>query len=1011
MKIIDSLFFRKDRIVFHFILFLFTYSFELFGQINQEWIATHVTGTNRVDAQVIADPSGNVFIAGTRIDSVGNTDWLIVKYNLRGSLQWAKVYNGSSSGPDYVNAIALDEDGDLYVCGSTATSSGDDYLVRKYDQDGNLIWSKSQNGTADGDDHVFAITTDEDGNVYVTGESEGVSSSYDILTIKYNSSGTKLWSVRYNYTSNLHDAGVKIKVDDDGYVYVTGNRTGTSTSSDLVVLKYNSSGSQQWLASYNNTSNLNDFAKAIAVDTLGNVYVTGTTYNTTSNSDFVTIKYNGSGTQQWLSTYDGAGSAEDYGQSVAIDHNLNVYVSGSAEDTSGNLDLATLCYDSGGSLDWLQLYDGPASNTDIATQLMIDVSGDILVAAGSIDNSSDMDYLIISYDEGGSFQWLERFNGIADEYDQTSSLFIDELSNIYVVGSVTDTLGIYEYVTIKYNQPEENGLRLDLMLKMLAAGMTDVAKSDTVKEIVNTYGRLSADIYHHIGLSKLLEEGLDFGMDIKDEMNSKIEELFDVIPGKDHVSRIMSALHYRGSFVTPHIALAAFGEVDSIGEADEDPVIGYTFTNQTFPISCVNCTLDTIDRADRGYVPVWIVSGLPIPDAINVNYPIYKGLLNCVATNEDPSFQCEVCPITTSLGGVFYGTGPGLNHHEIEIEIGYNEIAEFDNCLYKDDYNPNDNDLLPPNHIFNINANTLQNYAQLNRIHGLPVYEPLRDELVSSIRKLEFGLKDRFFSGENGEEEGDLLTLCRYNTLFNSWNENQSQRYLLGQGGLFCITRPHTKQVPLYFAFPYARGIWYTDAPDMRIYYGTTENPPEQCASDKRKIGEENETRGCWFCVQGATALDISTSDITDYLVSTDYAFISNYWSDNVVTVGFSDGPTSLASTITDFAASIFTTPCTEYSSWDLVTSLILYDDETYEWYEIEKKFPSGKEYEVGENLLIRVRAKFNNGEAIDKCEEIELDNSDPSYLFNRITVQIRGDIKDYNSGVIHYQVDVYEEP
>lgn len=65
----------------------------------------------------------------------------------------------------------------------------------------------------------------------------------------------------------------------------------------------------------------------------------------------------------------------------------------------------------------------------------------------------------------------------------------------------------------------------------------------------------------------------------------------------------------------------------------------------------------------------------------------------------------------------------------------------------------------------------------------------------------------------------------------------------------------------------------------------------------------------------------------------------------------------------------------------------------------------------MGEKILIRVRANFNNGEAIDECEEIELENSDPGYIFQRITVQIRGDIKDYDGGAINYQVDVYEEP
>src|SRR5205809_245073 len=109
---------------------------------------------------------------------------------------------------------------------------------------------------------------------------------------------------------------------------------------DYATIKDNSSGEEQWLSRYgpgslpsNGEANNGDFATAIAVDKSGNVYVTGY-----SGDDYVTIKYNSAGEQQWVARYDEPGHALDAAYAIAVDASDNVYVTGYSDGTGTEAD-------------------------------------------------------------------------------------------------------------------------------------------------------------------------------------------------------------------------------------------------------------------------------------------------------------------------------------------------------------------------------------------------------------------------------------------------------------------------------------------------------------------------------------------------------------------------------------------------------------------------------------------------------------------------------------------------
>ena len=116
------------------------------------------------------------------------------------------------------------------------------------------------------DDEATAIAVDGSGNVYVTGGSYGSGTYYDYATIKYNSSGDTMWVRRYNGPGNSYDEATAIAVDSSGNVYVTGWSYSLGTGYDYATIKYNSSGDTMWVRRYNGPGNSDDEATAIAVE-------------------------------------------------------------------------------------------------------------------------------------------------------------------------------------------------------------------------------------------------------------------------------------------------------------------------------------------------------------------------------------------------------------------------------------------------------------------------------------------------------------------------------------------------------------------------------------------------------------------------------------------------------------------------------------------------------------------------------------------------------------------------
>jgi hypothetical protein len=311
------------------------------------WIRRYNGAGNGNDkAEAIAvDGSGCVYVTGVGA-SVSSRDYITIKYHPNGDTAWLRVYNAPGNATDEASAMAVDGSGNVYITGrSEAGGTLNDYATIKYLSNGDTAWVRRYNGPGNGDDKAKALVVDGSGNTYVTGQSEGSGSSDDYATIKYYPNGDTAWGRRYNGPANGSDEAVGIAVDDSGNVYVTGYSDSTGSDQDYATIKYDSSGNELWVKRYD-CANGTDMPYAIAVDGSNNVYVTGYSgCGGVTGFDYVTIKYYSNGDTAWLRKYHGpVEHGDDDAYALAVDSSGNVYVTGMSEGSGTDYDYCTIKY-------------------------------------------------------------------------------------------------------------------------------------------------------------------------------------------------------------------------------------------------------------------------------------------------------------------------------------------------------------------------------------------------------------------------------------------------------------------------------------------------------------------------------------------------------------------------------------------------------------------------------------------------------------------------------------------
>ena len=465
-----------------------------------------ITDDNVEDLTV--DNFGNLYIIGTfsntldfdpgvgvyNLTSNGNKDIFILKLSENGDFMWAKSFGGIL--PDAIYSLATDSYGNVYTTGQfygtvdfdpginayNLTSSAYDIFISKLDINGDFIWAKKMGGPSS--DSGYAITIDDYGNVYTTGQFYGtvdfdpginvyniISSSHDIFILKLSDNGDFLWAKSFG--GNYSKTAQSIVVDKYGNIYLNGRFSNTVdfdpgvgvynlTSlalSDIFINKLDSIGNLIWVKQIGGYF-VYAVNNSLVLDSAGNVYTIGNfendidfnpgagVYTLTSNGqeDVFISKLDVNGDFMWAKSF--GGGSKDVINSIELDGFGNIYTTGSFKNTvdfdpgQGINNISSIWatdafiskLDSSGNFLWATSMGGGAEDEGVSIK---------------VDNNGSI-YTVGTFDGGANFNphgsYILQTNGSKDIFISKLSQCSNSIINTSPTLSALDTTASYQWL-------------------------------------------------------------------------------------------------------------------------------------------------------------------------------------------------------------------------------------------------------------------------------------------------------------------------------------------------------------------------------------------------------------------------------------------------------------------------------------------------------------------------------------------------------------------------------------
>lgn len=410
---------------------------------------------------IAGDAAGNVYIAaetsspnniaaGGFLNVYTGGGWyegFVAKFDAAGNRLWGSYYGAGFAKNTQATSVAVDIAGNVYVAGFTNNNvnissggfqnafagGGTDAFLAKFDANGNRLWATYYGGP--GADWGLCVTTDAFGNAYLAGTTEslaGIASGgflnaipagwgLNAFLVKFNSAGNRLWATYYGNSGSEY--GRAAVTDALGNIYLggyTASLAGIASGGfqnahggnlfDAFLVKFDAAGNRLWATYYGNTEW--DIGRDLAVDPIGNIYLSGLTQSSAGiasggfqnaigsvgANDAFLAKFDPAGNRLWATYYGGPGTEDGWG--VTCNNAGDVFLCGETNSLTG-------------------------------------------IASGGFQNiygGGSADAFLVKFDASGNRQCATYYGGTGD--DRGFSVLSKAIGEVYLFGSTNGNNGI-----------------------------------------------------------------------------------------------------------------------------------------------------------------------------------------------------------------------------------------------------------------------------------------------------------------------------------------------------------------------------------------------------------------------------------------------------------------------------------------------------------------------------------------------------------------------------------------
>ncbi len=441
-----------------FTVFLIFLSANLISQPVEEWVSRYNGPGNSFDivSKLLLGKNDNVFVYGSGNGKGSLYDFTIINYDSKGKPKWTEIYNGPGNSSDNIISACIDIQNNSYVTGfSTDTSFVSNITTAKIDSSGNMIWLKEYKNPVFSSGYGIDIALDNDGNICVCGAGMFFNSgNYTSLILKYSADGNLLGSFIFDTTGTTANIPVKIKITSSNKIIVSGTSENISGSRDMYVSMLNDLNGIFRTIVINGSSGQDDELSDMVLDNENNIYICGSMRNISSSVDYYYAKLDTACKVMWSGVFNGIGNDIDVPFKLFNDSERNTYITGYSRNSNftGSEDMLTLKISDSGNLLWSRVYNGPENGIDQGISVVSDDAGNVYVGGGSDRKINDLIYMLLKYDADGNLLWSKNYFYSALSEDFIYDIKLDAANNIYVTGISIGMGSSFDFATIKYSQ-------------------------------------------------------------------------------------------------------------------------------------------------------------------------------------------------------------------------------------------------------------------------------------------------------------------------------------------------------------------------------------------------------------------------------------------------------------------------------------------------------------------------------------------------------------------------------